>query len=89
MNAILDKDFGRSRAYVSEAEAQTTESTPARNDRTDDSESGFVAVPSQRDFGHTLSQTSGNGRRLEPAGFTAFIDRFDGLRIPSSPLHEF
>jgi hypothetical protein len=43
----------------------------------------------RRIFGNTLIQTANKDRRPASSSFTAFMDRFDDLRIPSSPLHEF
>ena len=38
---------------------------------------------------NTPTQTSSHDRPSKSFDWTAFGDSFDGLRIPSSPLHEF
>ena len=53
------------------------------------SDDGISPGAARRDSGNTLTRSSSYDQPSESLRWSALSDRFDGLRIPSSPLHEF
>ena len=88
MNTILEELVERPQMAFGKAETRTADSR-ASTSHQDGPESGTTPGPARRGFGNTLTQTSNHDRPAESFRFTAFRGSFDGLRIPSSPLHEF
>lgn len=88
MSTILDEPFERPRTSSGTAEDRTTDARTATSYEAA-SESGTTSGPARRGFENTLTQTSNHNRPSESFRWTMLGDRFDGLRIPSSPLHEF
>jgi hypothetical protein len=88
MSMILEELLGRPQTSLGKAENRTADLRTSTSHQAS-AESWNNPGPSRRDVGNTLTHTSNHDRPSESFRFTAFGGRFDGLRIPSSPLHEF
>ena len=89
MTAILDRVDKNSHTLSGEAEGLAANSPVSGNRPLPVPETEPAPGSTRRIFGNTLTQTANEDRQPASLSFTAFVDRFDGLRIPSSPLHEF
>ena len=84
MSTIMEELVERPQSASGKAETR-----PADSRTSTASESKTATGPAWRGFGNTPTQTSNHDRPSKSFDWTAFSGRFDGLRIPSSPLHDF
>ena len=89
MNAILHQFVERSQNSITEAEMQGVDPVRSGNPSAHAVANRLAPGFTRRDSATTLTRTSSNGRQSESVGFTTFVSRFDGLRIPPSPLNEY
>ncbi len=89
MTAILDRVDKNSHTLSGEAEGLTANSPMSGHRPLPAPETEPALGSTRRIFENTLTQTANKDRQPESFSFKVFMDRFDGLRIPSSPLHEF
>lgn len=89
MITTLDQVVEHTQTSLSEAETRGVDSATGSNHPSAVPESRIAPGLTRHDFGSTLTQTFNIGRQPESVSFTAFVGRFDGLRIPPSPLNEY
>jgi len=89
MNAILHQVAEQSRDSITEAKTQAADLVRSGSPSADALANRLPLSFTRRDSVNTLTQTSGNRQQSESVGFTTFVSRFDGLRIPPSPLNEY
>lgn len=89
MSAILDQVVENSNAPSSKTDGWVANLTRLSSRPSVGVEIQTAFRPTQHDFGNTLTQTGNKDGQHASSSFTGYMDRFDGLRIPSSPLHEY
>lgn len=88
MSTILEELVDRPQIPFGVSENRTADS-PTSTRHQAGPESWSNPGPTRRGVGNPLTETSNYNCLPESFRFTPFKGRFDGLRIPSSPLHEF
>jgi hypothetical protein len=88
MSTILEVLVEHPQTSLGKAENRTADSRTLTNHQAGP-EKGNSPTPAWLGFGNAPTQSSGHDRPLASFRFAPFKGRFEGLRIPSSPLHEF
>ena len=89
MNAILHQFVERSQNSITEAEMQDVNPVRSGNPSADALANRFAPGFTRRDSANTLAQTSSSPHQSDSVAYASFVGRFDGLRIPPSPLNEY